>query len=47
MDMKDPATIELHNKLFQGASDLLLPYLEFGEGKDASSPEAQKGAPCM
>jgi ankyrin repeat protein len=35
--MHDEIAIELHNELYHGASDLLLPYLEFGERRPVVS----------
>jgi Flp pilus assembly protein TadD len=43
MNLPDEETIQLHNTLMQGASDLLFPYLEFPErsAKDSTTPEGR------
>jgi Flp pilus assembly protein TadD len=43
MAIPDQETIELHNALMQGASDLLLPYLQFSDhpAKDSTTPEGR------
>jgi tetratricopeptide (TPR) repeat protein len=43
MALPDEETIELHNALMQGASDLLMPYLNFDErrARDSTTPEGR------